>query len=150
MVDVGLELRRAREAAGLSQAQVADAAGTSQARVSSYESGKVTPSPETRRRLLAAVRPRPSALLSRHRAAVKRLATEHGLSHVRVFGSVARGVDTPESDVDLLVTPAPKTSLVDITAFALDVEDLLGTRVDVVSDRGIDPGSSIAREARPL
>lgn len=67
-----------------------------------------------------------------------------------MFGSAARGTDTPASDVDLLVTPAPDTSLLDITAFALDVEDLLGTGVDVVSDSGLDPGSPIAREARPL
>ena len=146
----GNDLRQARLAAGLTQSQLANLAATSQARVSSYESGTVTPGADTRRRLLDAVRPRPSTLLHRHRAKVRHLAETHGLSDVRVFGSVARGDDGPGSDVDLLVTPGPDTSLLDMAAFAVEVEDLLGRHVDVLSDRGLDTESSISSDAEAV
>lgn len=140
-------LREARVAAGLSQAGLARRAGTSQARLSSYETGSVIPTPATQERLLLAARPLPSVALDRHRQEVRRLAGVHKLGNVRVFGSVARGRDTLSSDIDLLVTAEPGASLLDLAAFANDVEDLLGYEVDVISDRGVTSGSSIAREA---
>ncbi|MHB8289607.1 MAG: helix-turn-helix domain-containing protein [Acidimicrobiales bacterium] len=140
-------LRETRLAAGLSQADLARRAGTSQARLSSYENGSVIPTPGTRERLQQAARPLPSIVLDLHRDEVKRLAATHKLGNVRVFGSVARGQDTLSSDIDLLVTPNPVASLLDLSAFAADVEDLLGYEVDVTSDRGVGPESSIARDA---
>ena len=140
-------LRETRLAAGLSQADLARRAGTSQARLSSYENGSVIPTPGTRERLQQAARPLPSIILDIHRDEVQRLAATHKLGNVRVFGSVARGQDTLSSDVDLLVTPNLVASLLDLSAFAADVEDLLGYEVDVTSDRGVSPESSIARDA---
>jgi predicted nucleotidyltransferase len=56
-----------------------------------------------------------------------------------VFGSVARGDDTEQSDVDLLVDPEPDASLFDLAQFELDLESLLDRPVDVVSRRSLDP-----------
>jgi predicted nucleotidyltransferase len=69
---------------------------------------------------------RPSVRLAEHSAEVMAAATACGLTDVRVFGSCARGTDTRASDVDLIVgTTGPRTSLFDVTRFALAVEDLL-------------------------
>ena len=56
---------------------------------------------------------------------------------VRVFGSIARGDDTPGSDIDLLVRFASGASLLDQSSLVLELEDLLGVRVDVVSEGGL-------------
>ncbi len=145
--ELGAALRVARRTAGLTQRQLARRARTSQARISSYESGKLTPEPETMRRLLKATRPLPSVVLDRCRDEVKRLAARHHLLHVRVFGSVARGTDTLSSDIDLLVTPDEEASLLDMAGFQLDVEQLTGYEVDVVSDVPLTDASAIVVEA---
>lgn len=67
------------------------------------------------------------------------MAARYGLKHLRVFGSMARGDATEESDVDLLVTPSPDTSLLDLGGMVMDAEELLHRRVDVVSDRALHP-----------
>lgn len=147
---ISTRLRTARTEAGLSQAELARLAGTSQGRISSYETGAVAPTQAVAARLLAAARPRPSVVLARERAAVRRSARRHGLTNVRIFGSVARGTDRPSSDVDLLVTAAPGTGLFALSAFVGEVEGLLGTHVDVMTDGALDPASDIAVAARPL
>lgn len=149
-MELANRLRKARLVAGLSQTELARRAGTSQARLSSYENGLVVPTPATQERLLQAVRPLPAVALDRHRQEVNRLAGTHKLGNVRVYGSVARGQDTRSSDIDLLVTADPGASLLDLSAFANDVEDLLGYEVDVTSDRGVSPESSIVRDALSL
>jgi predicted nucleotidyltransferase len=79
------------------------------------------------------------AWLRARRGDIERIAAQHGAEHVRVFGSVARGDATADSDVDLLVTMAAGRSYLDFVAFWQDVEALLRRRVDVVSDRAISP-----------
>jgi predicted nucleotidyltransferase len=66
-------------------------------------------------------------------------ATSHGARNVRVFGSTARGDTGSTSDVDLLVEMEPGRSLLDLVGLWQDLEDLLGTQVDVLSDRGVSP-----------
>jgi predicted nucleotidyltransferase len=78
-------------------------------------------------------------LLSPKRAAILALAALHGAENVRVFGSVARGDAGPQSDVDLLVRMANGRSLFDLIGFKLDVADLLGRDVDVLTEGGISP-----------
>ena len=146
----GQQLRQARLDAGLTQGDLAKLAGTSQARISSYEKGSVVPAPATQERLLRAARALPSVVLDRHRDEVKAIAARHGLSNVRVFGSVARGTDTVASDVDLLVTPSPHTTLFRLAAYAVEVEDLLACKVDVVSDRTLGTMPRIEAEALAL
>ncbi|MHB8293905.1 MAG: nucleotidyltransferase family protein [Acidimicrobiales bacterium] len=70
-------------------------------------------------------------LLRAHRDEILRLATARGVSNIRVFGSVARGDATPDSDIDLLVDFQVQKSGFDLIAFADDLEQLLGRSVDV-------------------
>lgn len=93
---------------------------------------------------------RRSAVLDRYREDLHRLAAAYQVSNVRVCGSTARGEDTLSSDVDLLVSPGPGTSLLTLAAFAAAAEDLLGYEVDVTSDRGLPADSPILRDARVL
>jgi predicted nucleotidyltransferase len=84
------------------------------------------------------------------RETIIEIAAKNGLSNVRVFGSVARLDDTFDSDIDLLVTPSPETSLLEISAFLLEIEEITGRKVDVLSDRSVPPNSEILREALTL
>ena len=68
------------------------------------------------------------------RAEILRIATKHGASNVRVFGSVVRGQTTEGSDLDILVHLRDDCSLLDHVALIRDLEDLLGCKVDVVED----------------
>lgn len=130
-----VDIRVLRLAAGLTQAELAARAGTARPNIAAYESGAKTPSPEVRDRLIAAMRPRPSDALRGHEAEVLHIAARNGATRVRVFGSVAKGSDTIDSDLDLLVDPAPATSLFDLFRMEDEITDLLGVKVEVVSAR---------------
>ena len=80
------------------------------------------------------------------------VAARCGAHNIRVFGSVARGTAGPDSDSDLLVEVEPGTSLLELGELYLDLQDLLGTRVDVVTDGGLNPRlrDRILAEAVPL
>ncbi|MTH70109.1 hypothetical protein GJ743_17200 [Agromyces bracchium] len=78
-------------------------------------------------------------LLHRRKPLIERLARANRIRSVQVFGSVARGDETEDSDVDLLVDPDPDASLFDLAQFELDLESLLDRAVDVVSRRSLDP-----------
>lgn len=129
------DLRASRLAAGLTQAELAVRAGTARPNVAAYEAGTKIPSPEVRERLISAMRPKPSEALRGREADVVRVASQHGIHRVRVFGSVAKGTDAIDSDLDLLVDPAPSTSLFDLFALEDAISALLGVRVEVVSSR---------------
>jgi len=146
-MDFARQLRTARVAARLSQAKLAERAGTSQSRISSYEQGKVTPAQATRERLIEASRPAPSRALFEQRERVAALAERRHAINVRVFGSCARGEDTAQSDIDLVVTFDPEASLFDQVGLEMDLSELLGYPVQIISDRSVRPGSSIARDA---
>ena len=90
--------------------------------------------------------------LQSNREAILRLAAAHGARNVRVFGSMARGTATPESDIDLLVDMEPGRSQLDLVALWQDLEDLLARKVDLVTDGGLSPylRDRIEAEARPL
>ena len=135
MTGIARRIREQRERAGLSQSELAAASGIAQPNISAYESGQVTPRPETIERLFAGMRPRPSVVLERLRDRVLETAARHRIRAVEVFGSLATGNDTPDSDVDLLVHVDPGASLFDVALFAEEVEAILGFHVDVVSAR---------------
>lgn len=80
------------------------------------------------------------------------LADKYGATDVRVFGSVAKGTAGPASDLDLLVKLAVDRSLLDLAALTQDLQDLLGCKVEVVSEDGLYwlLRRRILREARPL
>lgn len=81
----------------------------------------------------------PLDALTPHRQAILDLARRHGARNVRVFGSIVRGEDGPQSDVDFLVEVEPGRTLLDLIAFGQDLETLLGRRVDVLTDAGLSP-----------
>lgn len=80
---------------------------------------------------------------------IRSLAAAHGVRSAEVFGSVARGDERPESDIDFMVDLAPGRNLIDLIAFGNDLEDLLGRKVDVVTKRSLKPAVAQAaiREA---
>ncbi len=143
--------RGARQAAALgwSQRRIAEALGRSQ--------------PEVKRLLgRAAVDASPGMLandgpasmldevLRRRRDAVVATAARHGARNVRVFGSVAAGRDTPESDVDLLVDVDDTVGLMKLSALQLELEEVLGRAVDVVPERSLRPDVRATVQAIPL
>jgi len=64
-------------------------------------------------------------------------AAQYGVRRMRVFGSVARGTDDEHSDIDFLVEMAPDRSLLDLGGFLYEVRSLLGSEVDVVTEKGL-------------
>jgi len=90
--------------------------------------------------------------LNEKREAVMALAAKHGASNVRVFGSVARGESDSGSDIDMLVKMEEGRILLDLSALTLGLKELLGLKVDVVSEDGLYwlLRRRILKEARPL
>jgi hypothetical protein len=79
----------------------------------------------------------PQDLLKTKRQEILRLAALHGARHVRVFGSVARGQANSKSDLDLLVEFEPGRTLLDRVGLMQDLEDVLGCKVDVVTEQAL-------------
>jgi predicted nucleotidyltransferase len=86
------------------------------------------------------------------RDAIVRIAAKHGATQVRLIGSVARGEARLDSDVDLLVTWSEGTSLLNQAALMLELESLLGRKVDIASDGWVKPSirESVYRDAIAL
>ena len=162
-------LRDARRRAQLSQTDLARRAGVAQSVISAYESGKREPSLRTLERLVAAtggrlavsVEPGPVAglpdsplgrRLRQRRQRVLAIAARYGVTNVRVFGSVARGEDGPDSDIDLMVDLPPETGVFRLLTIEAEIEAVLGVHVDVVPANLVrDPAwGPIARTAVPL
>jgi len=73
-------------------------------------------------------------IIGNKREQVLALAAQHGAANVRIFGSVARNEASDESDVDMLVTFPKENSIFDLVALWLDLQDLLGREVSLVTD----------------
>lgn len=78
-------------------------------------------------------------LIETHRAQLLALASRRGVTGVRVFGSMSRGDGSDNSDVDLLVTLSPGTSGLALGGLLLDAQELLGRRVDIVTEASLHP-----------
>ena len=76
-------------------------------------------------------------LIRKKRSRILAIAGRHGATNLRIFGSVARGEAGPESDLDLLVEMEPGRSLLDHIALIQDLEEDLGCRVDVVTEKAL-------------
>ena len=154
----GVLLRQARQRAGLSQVELATRAGVTQSVISAYESGQRQPAIPALARLIEAagfeltldLRRQPGRLrrlsgpvgrrVRRHRHDLIAAASAHGVQNLRVFGSVARGEDRPDSDVDLLADLPSGLSLFGLGRVEADLEAILGTRVDLIPAADLKPG----------
>lgn len=149
-------LRTARRQAGLSQAALAARSGVSQSVISVYEAGRRQPSIPMLANLVEAagcdlelhVRPRSvedrlqgrlGRRLLRQRARLLDVAESHGLRILGVFGSVARGAETPTSDIDLLVSVPQGMGLIGLGRVEQQLAKLLAARVDLVPADGLKP-----------
>ncbi|HUY30036.1 MAG TPA: nucleotidyltransferase domain-containing protein [Acidimicrobiales bacterium] len=171
-VPPGQFLRKARTNAHLSQTDVARRAHVAQSVISAYESGRREPSVSTLARLIGATGHRlllglerasnssPPGLpdtplgrrLRQRRRAVLACAARHRASNVRVFGSVARGEDRPDSDVDLVMDLDEGTGLFALEALRRELSEILGVPVDVAPSDSLRPRvrEEVQREAIPL
>jgi len=77
------------------------------------------------------------ALLKEKREEILRVANKHGVTRIRVFGSAARGDDTPESDIDFLIDVEGPTTPWFPGGLIIDLEKLLGRKVEVVTEDSI-------------
>ncbi len=154
----GALLRRARKRAGITQQELAARAGVAQSVISAYESGHRQPAVPTLAALIEAtgyelvldlrpLAPQLSRLsgpvgrrVRRRRRDLVAAAASHGVRHLRVFGSVARGQDRPDSDVDLLADLPPGLSLFGLARVQADLEAILGAPVDLVPAQDLKPG----------
>jgi predicted nucleotidyltransferase/DNA-binding XRE family transcriptional regulator len=169
MNEAGPVLRRARKAAGLTQAELARRAGVTQSVISAYEAGRREPALSTLTRLINATgatlrldiephrtRPLPATprgkLLQRNQQRIHQTAARHGVSNLRLFGSTARGEDRPDSDIDLLVHLDRRLGLIGLARLQHDLEDLLGAPVDLIPDDNLKPDvqDAVDREAVTL
>jgi predicted nucleotidyltransferase len=90
--------------------------------------------------------------LKAKREQILRLCARHGARNVRIFGSVARGEADEQSDIDFLVDMEPGRSLFDMGGLLVDLRELLGCEVDVVTERGLKARirEQVLKEALPL
>jgi uncharacterized protein len=162
-------LRAARESAGLSQSELARRSGVAQSVVSAYEGGKRQPALPTLSKLIAAtghtmaitlersdssVRGLPDTPLGRrvrqHRQALLDAVAEAGGSNLRVFGSVARGEDRHDSDVDLLVDLPKATGLFALQALEGRLRRILKVDVDLSPAGSLKPRVRAEAEAEAI
>jgi predicted nucleotidyltransferase/DNA-binding XRE family transcriptional regulator len=144
-------LRSARQRAGLTQVELASRAGVTQSVISAYESGHREPSLPMLSTLVEAtgfeldlrLRRAPRRLDVLHGPVGRRVrlrrqdlidtAARHGAVKLRVFGSVARGEDREDSDVDLLADLPPGLGLLGLGRLQADLERIVGAPVEVVA-----------------
>lgn len=91
-------------------------------------------------------------LLEEKRKDIIVIASRHGAKNIRLFGSTIRNQDNPQSDIDFLVDMEPGRSLLDHVALIQDLSDLLGRKVDVVTERSLHwyIRDQIIQESLPL
>jgi predicted nucleotidyltransferase len=80
---------------------------------------------------------RPSEILPQYRDTIRQLVQEAGMANPRVFGSVLHGSDQDGSDLDILVDPAPRTSLLDLAGLQMEIEARTGVKVDLLTPKSL-------------
>ncbi len=157
-MDGAVALREARQRAHLTQEQLAARAGVTQSVISAYESGRRQPSVPTLAALVAAtgfeldlqLRTTPRRLdaltgpigqrVRRQRRRLIDTAAAHGIQDLRVFGSVARGDDRPDSDLDLLADLPSRMGLLGLGRARDALEAIIGCSVDLVPAADLKAG----------
>ncbi|WP_311242975.1 helix-turn-helix domain-containing protein [Microbacterium sp. WCS2018Hpa-23] len=157
-------IRYARRQSGLTQSALARLAGVTQSVVSEYENGRREPSFDAVDRLISAaglvveIAPRTSEEQSARDRVIalsgelRRALLPLGAQRIRLFGSVARGDETPSSDIDLAVDVTPSVGVFDLLRMRREAEQILGRRVDLVPIDGLKPAvaEAVEREAITL
>ncbi|NDP40773.1 MAG: nucleotidyltransferase family protein [Rhodoferax sp.] len=80
---------------------------------------------------------KPSEALQSNRPAIRDVVAAHHACNARVFGSVLHGLDTEQSDLDIIIDPTPQTTLMDVAAIQVKLERLLGVSVDVLTPKAL-------------
>ena len=95
---------------------------------------------------------KPSIRLDENREAIRTAAERNRTANPRVFGSVLRGDDREDSDLDILVDALPGTALIDLGGLQEDLTDLLGVKVDVRTPGDLPATwrDQVAAEAMPV
>ncbi|KJQ56052.1 DNA-binding transcriptional repressor PuuR [Microbacterium sp. SA39] len=153
-------IKEARRRSGLTQTVLAERSGIRQSVISEYENGRREPSVSALDRLLGAAglalslseEPETLKQVRMRAAALRALLAEHGATNVEVFGSVARGDERADSDVDLLVDLDPAVGLFSLLRMQSAAETLLERSVDIVPRAGLKPeiAKHALRDAVPL
>ncbi len=164
-------LREARLKAQLSQSELACRANVAQSVISAYEAGRREPAFSTLARLVeasghrmkvelelsdGAIRGLPNTPMGRrirrNRSKLLAVVARHGVTNLRVFGSVVRGTDHSQSDVDMVVDVPIKMGLFKLGELERELSDVVGAHVDLVPSDGLRPRvrSSIEAEAIPV
>ena len=91
-------------------------------------------------------------LLREKRDDIRTIAAKHGACSIRIFGSAVRGEAGPDSDIDFLIDTGPTTSSWFPAGLILDLEEILGWRVEVVTEKALNPyiRDHVLAEAVPL
>lgn len=159
-------LKEARRSSQLTQSELAVRAQVTQSVISAYESGKREPAFSTLTKLVEAagfqvnvgLEPRVflttafMELLHKHKKQILHLCSDAGVSNMRIFGSVARGTATKDSDIDLLVDISPKLGLLGLMQLESNLQELLGVKIDLVPSEGLKPHmkNEVLNEAIPF
>ena len=95
---------------------------------------------------------RPSEILPQHRETIRQLVREAGMANPRVFGSVVRGEDGESSDLDILVDPAPRASLLAMEMLQSRLASVTGVKIDLRTPEEIHPKfrDRVLDEAQPV
>lgn len=128
-------LRERRAILGMSQRDLAQASGVKQPLIAAIESGRRHPSQPSRAAIDGAVAMRPSVALAARRQQVRDIFARAGLAEPTVFGSVARGCDRTDSDIDLMVDFTDRHDIVDLLTLEAELSALLTFPVDLVDGR---------------
>ena len=93
-----------------------------------------------------------SDFIQNKRKEILQISSSHGAKNIRIFGSVARGDDEPESDIDILIELDKGRTLLDLAGLSIDLQNLLGRKVDVVTEKSLHwyIREKIISEAKPI
>ncbi len=147
---IGKRIAQVRQARSLTQAELASVVGLDRTALAKVESGRRRVSAQEIRRLAGALNQPLKWLLAdddesdldlsrlrRLRSRILEVASRHGATNVRVFGSLARGEGDNGSDVDFLLDMEPDHSLFDRAALVVELAEVLGRRVDVATPQAL-------------
>ena len=95
---------------------------------------------------------KPSEALKSNRASIRTIVESHRALNARIFGSVLHGLDTEESDLDILIDPIDETTMIDVASIQLELQKLLCVSVDVLTPMALPDSfrDRVLAEAMPV